>query len=177
MILNSLKLFIAFFKVGLFGWAGGTALIPLIEYECMTKNAWMTRDQFAELIALASSVPGVFAVKLAGYIGYRISGIPGLLASMIGIILPGLILLFLAYAIFLKYQEVLVVKKIILGIKYGAAGFIAYSIFKVIPYDYPDKRTLVLGLFLTATICIALRYKLNPIIAIISSGLFGLLLF
>ena len=177
MILNSLKLFLAFFKVGLFGWAGGTALIPLIEYECITNNAWVTRDQFAELIAVGSSVPGVFAVKIAAFIGYRISGPLGLLASMAGIILPGLVLLFLLYAFLLKYQEALVVKKIMLGIKYGAAGFIAYSIFKVLPYDYPDKRTLVLGLFLTATICVALRYKLNPIIAIISSGLFGLLLF
>jgi chromate transporter len=177
MILDSLRLFLAFFKVGLFGWAGGTALIPLIEYECITNNAWLTREQFAELIAVGSSVPGVFAVKLAGYIGYRISGPLGLLASMTAIILPGLVLLFLVYGLFLKYQEVLVVKKIMLGIKYGAAGFIAYSIFKVLPYDYPDKRTLVLGLFLTATICVALRYKLNPIIAIISSGLFGLLLF
>jgi chromate transporter len=176
MILNSLRLFVAFFKVGLFGWAGGTALLPLIEYECMTNNPWLTRDQFAELIALANSVPGVFAVKIAGYIGYRVSGILGLFASMAGIILPGLLLLFLAYAILLKYQEAAAVKKILLGIRYGAAGFIAYSIFKVLPYDYPNKRSLVLGLLLTAVVCIALRYKLNPIIAIISSALFGLVL-
>lgn len=177
MILTSLKLFVAFFKVGLFGWGGGTALIPLIEYECMTSNAWLTRDQFAELIALSNSVPGVFAVKLAGFIGYRISGILGLLASMIGIIFPGLFLLFVAYSVLMKYQDALLVKKVLLGIKYGAAGFIAYSVFKVLPYDYPNKRTLILGFFLTAAVCIALRYKLNPIIAIVSSALFGLLLF
>jgi chromate transporter len=177
MIVTCVKLFIAFFKAGLFGWGGGAALIPLIERECVIRNAWLTAEKFGELIAVSNSVPGVLAVKMAAYIGYKEAGILGLLSSIVAIILPGIILLFFIYGFLIRKQDSPLVQKIIMGIKCGAAGFIAYSVFRVFPADQVTRTTLILSVLLTTSVVIALRYQLDPIITIILAALMGLVLF
>ena len=177
MIATCAKLFIAFFKAGLFGWGGGAALIPLIERECVIRNAWITPEKFGELIALSNAVPGVLAVKLAAYVGYKQAGIPGFLTSMFAIVLPGIALLFLLYSFIIRNQDSPLVRKLLIGIKCGAAGFIAYSVFKVFPTEQATRGAIILSVALTAGVVIALRYHLDPILTIILAALFGLVLF
>jgi len=175
MLLKSFQLFVAFFKVGIFGYGGGTSLIPLIEEECVDNHMWIADDRFKELIALTQSVPGVFATKMAAYIGYQTAGILGMLAAVVGIVLPGVVVLFLLYGLMLKYKDVAAVKNVLLGIQFGAAGLIAYSIFKVLPDRLTLSPTHTLGILLAVGVLVGLKFfKLNPFVAIILSAVFGL---
>lgn len=176
MLLKSFQLFVAFFKVGIFGYGGGTALIPLIEEECVDNHMWIADDKFKELIVLTQSVPGVFATKMAAYIGYQTAGILGMLAAVLGIVLPGVALLFLIYGLLLRFKDVGAVQNIIMGVNFGAAGLIAYSIFKVLPERITLSPTHILGLLLAVGVLVGLKFfKLNPFVAIIISAVFGLL--
>jgi chromate transporter len=176
MILTLFTLFISFVKVGLFGWGGGAALIPLIERECL-RHQWLNPGEFSDLIALSAASPGVFAVKMAAYIGYRQAGVLGSVTGVAGIVLPGVLVLFALFYVAERYQKNVTVQKVILGLKYGAAGFIAYSIFKVLPAAPPTRWTLIIGLLLSAAVFVALRYGCDPILAIIIAGMLGVVLF
>ena len=86
-------IFIAFFRVGMLGFGGGPASIPLIQREVVQKYHWMDDEEFSDILAIANTLPGPVATKLAGYIGYRVSGWIGMLNSLIASVIPTVILL------------------------------------------------------------------------------------
>ncbi|MFD1039936.1 chromate transporter [Virgibacillus byunsanensis] len=87
------NLFIAFFRVGMLGYGGGPASIPLIKKEVVDKYKWMNDTEFGDLLALANTLPGPIATKLAGYIGHRVSGVIGMLNAVLATIIPTIILM------------------------------------------------------------------------------------
>lgn len=89
------NIFIAFFRVGMLGFGGGPASIPLIQKEVVEKYEWLTEEEFGDVLAIANTLPGPIATKLAGYIGYRVSGIFGMLNAIAANIVPTIILLIL----------------------------------------------------------------------------------
>lgn len=86
-------LFIAFFRIGMLGYGGGPGSIPLIHKEVVGRYKWMSDEDFGDLLALANTLPGPIATKLAGYIGHRVSGFVGMLNAVLATILPTIILM------------------------------------------------------------------------------------
>ncbi|MGP4105602.1 chromate transporter [Virgibacillus sp. L01] len=86
-------LFIAFFRVGMLGYGGGPGSIPLIHKEVVDKYEWMSDEDFGDLLALANTLPGPIATKLAGYIGHRVTGIVGMINAVLATIIPTIILM------------------------------------------------------------------------------------
>lgn len=86
-------LFIAFFRIGMLGYGGGPGSIPLIHKEVVDKYKWMSDEDFGDLLALANTLPGPIATKLAGYIGQRVTGFVGMLNAVLATILPTIILM------------------------------------------------------------------------------------
>ncbi|QTN00438.1 chromate transporter [Sediminibacillus dalangtanensis] len=84
-------LFLAFFRVGIFGYGGGPASIPLVQKEVVDKYKWMDHEEFAGVLALGNSLPGPIATKMAGYIGYRVSGLLGMINAVLATILPTIV--------------------------------------------------------------------------------------
>ena len=73
----SWQLFWAFFRVGIFGFGGGPAMIPLVRAEVVTRHHWLTDEEFADVLAIGNTLPGPIATKMPGYIGYRVGGVTG----------------------------------------------------------------------------------------------------
>ena len=69
--------FTTFFRIGLFTLGGGYAMIPLIEAEVVDKRQWVSKEQFLDLVAIAQSCPGVFAINISTFIGYKLRKTPG----------------------------------------------------------------------------------------------------
>ena len=88
------KLFTTFFKIGAFTLGGGYAMIPIIEEEVVEKNRWIQKDEFLDLIAIAQSCPGVFAINIATFIGYKLRGNKGATCTSLGTALPSFLLIF-----------------------------------------------------------------------------------
>ena len=78
-----LNIFIAFFRSGMLGFGGGPSSIPLIHKEVVSTFKWMTDDEFSNVVALGNTLPGPINTKMAGYIGYRVGGMIGLLIAVI----------------------------------------------------------------------------------------------
>ncbi|UOR10365.1 chromate transporter [Halobacillus amylolyticus] len=86
-------LFVAFFRVGMLGYGGGPASIPLVHKEVVGKYQWMDDSEFGDILALANTLPGPIATKMAGYIGYRVSGWIGLINAVMAVMIPTIFLM------------------------------------------------------------------------------------
>ena len=88
------SLFINFFKIGLFTFGGGYAMIAQIREEVVAKRNWLTEDELIEVIAIAESTPGPLAINLATFVGYKQRGFRGSLAATLGVCIPSVIIIF-----------------------------------------------------------------------------------
>ena len=96
--------FVTFFRIGLFTVGGGYVMLPMIEDEVVDKKKWINKGDFLDLLAVAQTVPGVFAVNMSINIGYRLRKVPGALACALGCVLPSFLMI-LAIALFFHQFE------------------------------------------------------------------------
>ncbi len=90
-----LLLFLTMFKIGLFTFGGGYAMIAIIERELVEKKKWIENEDFIDLIAIAESTPGPLAINSATYIGYKVAGVLGSVFATLGVVLPSFIIIFI----------------------------------------------------------------------------------
>lgn len=90
---SQLRLFLAFFRVGVLGYGGGPGSIPLIHKEVVDRYRWLSDEDFGDVLALANTLPGPIATKLAGYIGQRVSGVFGMINAILAVIMPTIVLM------------------------------------------------------------------------------------
>lgn len=100
-----IKLFTAFFRVGLLGFGGGPSSIPLVYKEVVDTYKWMDEEQFSEILALGNTLPGPIITKMAGYIGYRAGGIAGMFTALAASIIPTIILMLLLLSTFNQLKD------------------------------------------------------------------------
>ena len=125
-----LQLFLTFFKIGLFTFGGGYAMLPLIQEEVL-KNGWTTENELVNFIAVSESTPGPFAVNISTFIGSRMSGVAGSLLSTLGVVLPSFVIILVVARFFMKFKENRFVKGCMSGLKPAVIGLIATAILNV----------------------------------------------
>lgn len=123
---KSLELFWVFFKLGLFTFGGGYAMIPQIKEIVIEKKKWLTLDEVLELIAIAESTPGPIAINMATYIGYKQNKFWGSLFATFGIVIPSFVIIFLISLFFNQFLQIKYVQDAFMGIK----CCVAFLIFK-----------------------------------------------
>ncbi|MDG5786250.1 chromate transporter [Evansella sp. AB-P1] len=99
------EIFMAFLRVGLLGYGGGPASIPLIHNEVVERYKFMSSEEFADVLAIGNTLPGPIATKMAGYIGYRVSGLTGMLNAIIASVLPTVILMIVLLTSLASFRE------------------------------------------------------------------------
>ncbi|GAA4719691.1 chromate transporter [Brevibacillus fulvus] len=87
------QLFLAFFRVGIFGYGGGPTMIPLVHTECVKKYQWVSSEEFADNYALGNALPGPIATKMAAYVGYKVKGWLGSFIAVVAVSLPVVIVM------------------------------------------------------------------------------------
>ncbi len=100
-----LELFTTFFKIGLFTFGGGFAMIPLIEREVIERKRWIERKDFVDMLVLAQSVPGPVAVNTAVFVGYKRAGVAGAVAATLGTVLPSFLAILLLALFFAEVRD------------------------------------------------------------------------
>ncbi len=123
--------FATFFKIGLFTLGGGYAMIPVIEAEVVDKHKWVSKEEFLDLIAIAQSCPGVFAINISTFIGYKLRRVPGAVAAALGTALPSFIIILLIAMFFHSFQDNPVVASIFRGIRPAVVALIAVPTFNL----------------------------------------------
>ena len=119
-----LELFTTFFKIGLFTFGGGYAMISLIEDEASRKRQWISAEELTEVVAIAESTPGPIAINSATYIGYRRAGIWGSICATLGVVLPSFIIIYIISLALERFMALSVIASAFRGIQVAVAFLI-----------------------------------------------------
>ena len=125
------ELFLTFAKIGLFTIGGGYAMIPLIKETVVDKKQWTTEEDLMDLIAVAQSCPGVFAINISVFIGYRMRRLPGALMCALGAALPSFIIILAIAMFFRQFKDNPTMASIFRGIRPAVVALIAVPVFKM----------------------------------------------
>ncbi len=171
-----LELFLTLFKIGLFTFGGGYAMIALLEGELVEKKKWLEKDEFLDMVAIAESTPGPIAINCATYVGYKRAGVLGSAAATLGVVLPSFIIIFtisLFLDEFLKFQ---LVGYAFRGIQAGVVYLILSAGVKMLRSMKKDPMSV--GIMCAVLICMVtlsvFAVKFSAIFYIIISGVVGL---
>ena len=151
---KALNLFITFFKIGLFTFGGGYAMISLIENECIQKKKWIEQEDFLNCIGLAESTPGPIAINSATYIGYKVAGVLGSIFATLGVILPSFIIIFLISLFLNNLLEITIIANAFKGIKVGVSLLIIAAGIKL--FIKAEKKPLPLIIIFTTIVAMIL---------------------
>ena len=176
--MSYLLLFAAFFKIGLFTFGGGYAMLPLIA-EAVAKNSWLTDEQFINFVAVSESTPGPFAVNIATYIGCETTGILGAVCATLGVVLPSFIVILIVARIFEKFKSSRIVSGAMSGLKPAVIGLIASAavnmgktVFLAEGISFSPSIFISLAIFVVMA-GLALKKK-HPILIICLSAVIGI---
>lgn len=125
------ELFITFARIGLFTIGGGYAMIPLIKQTVVDEKHWAEEEELMDLIAVAQSCPGVFAINISIFIGYRMRRTPGALMCALGAALPSFIIILLIALFFHRFRDNEMVARAFKGIRPAVVALIAAPVFKM----------------------------------------------
>ncbi|MBT9136204.1 MAG: putative chromate transport protein [Firmicutes bacterium] len=169
-----LELFISFFTIGAFSFGGGYAMIPLIERELVRNQAWLTAQQFIDILAIAEITPGPVAINAATFAGYKVGGLIGGMFATLGIVVPSLLAVMTVAYLFLRFQGAPLIRSALTAIRPVVVVLIfmaAVTVGRQTILDFKSAGIAVLVLILM------LRTKLNPILLLIGAGIAGVIIF
>lgn len=110
-------LFFTFFKIGLFTFGGGYAMIALLEEEFIQRRRWLDKDEFLDMTAIAESTPGPVAINSATYLGYKLAGVPGATAATVAVCLPSFLIIYAISLFFEQFTQLTVIANAFKGIQ------------------------------------------------------------
>ena len=179
-----LHLFYTFFKIGLFGFGGGYAMLSMIQGEVVTRYGWLTPQEFTDIVAISQMTPGPIGINSATYVGFTATGsVWGAIIATFAVVLPSFILMLTISKFFLKYQKHPAVEAVFGGLRPAVVGLLASAALVLMNAENfgspaEDTRSFVISciIFLVAFTGTR-RYKLNPIGMIVACGVAGLLLY
>lgn len=169
MLLNML---FTFFKIGLFSFGGGYAILAMIQQEVVINNAWLTEAEFVQVVAISQMTPGPIAINAATFIGYQKAGVIGSLLCTLGVILPSLIIMLLITVSYLKLKKLPWFQQVFKRLRLLSVGLIAAALIMIMGNAVKDWYSV--GIFVTSFL-LTWRFKLNPFTMLIAAAVFGML--
>ena len=166
------ELFKTFFKVGAFTLGGGYAMIPIIEAEVVDKRQWITREDFLDLIAIAQSCPGVFAINISVFIGYKLRQVRGAVWSALGTALPSFLIILAIAMFFHRFMDVPWVAAMFRGIRPAVVALIAVPTFNLAKSAHLTFANCWIPIVSALLIWLL---GVNPIWIILAAGIGGLI--
>ena len=123
-----LTMFGSFFKIGLFTFGGGYAMVPIIQREVIDHRGWVDRDEFVELLTLAQSAPGPIALNTSVFVGYKMRGYAGALAALLGVVVPAFTVILIVAIYFAQFRENVYVNAAFKGMRPAVVSLIVSPI-------------------------------------------------
>lgn len=169
-----LQIFLTFLKIGAFSFGGGYAVLAFIEKEIVANKAWLTADEFIDVVAISQITPGPIAVNSSTYAGFKVAGIPGALAGTIGVTLVSFVLIVTVASKLENMKDQSAVQWVFMGLRPAVIGLIASAAYSIAKSAVVDVRGAAVALIAFISI---VRFKWHPIIVIALSGVLGIFLY
>ena len=167
-----LELLFSFLKVGLFSIGGGMVSITLLAEQLVQEKGWLTATAFNDLIAIAESTPGPIAVNAATFVGLQLAGIPGALITVLGTVLPPLVIISVISLFYQAFRDNAVVSMAMAGMLCGVAAVIFDVVFGMMKTVLRQKRVQPVMVLIGAFLAVRF-FSVNIVIIILVCGLIG----
>ena len=171
------ELFCVFFKIGLFTFGGGYAMISIIEDACVDRRGWITKEEMDDLVVVAESTPGPIAINCATYVGRRQAGLAGALCATLGMILPSFLVIFAISRFLDRFLEIRVVANAFKGIKLAVCILILDAGRRLF-LRMPKKPLPLTILFVSLALMLAVSFlslRLSSVLLMLAAGALSLL--
>lgn len=171
-----LEMFVTLFKIGLFTFGGGYAMLALLESELVEKKGWLEKEEFLDMVAIAESTPGPIAINSATFIGYKRAGVLGSAVATLGVCLPSFIIIFVISLFLDKFLEFRLVEYAFRGIQACVVYLILSAGLKMFKGLKKDVMSIIiLSVVLVAIVVLSIvAVDFSTIIFILISGVVGL---
>jgi chromate transporter len=178
-----ITLFLSFLQIGSFSIGGGYAIIPLIQEQVVNYYNWLTLQEYTDIITISQMTPGPLVVNTASFVGIRIAGISGAIVATLGSIISGFVISVLLYNFFKKYKNIDSISNILKGLRSSSVGLIASAASTIIliaflgtsSFNINDININIIAVIVFIISLFLLRkYKINPMLIMILTGVAGL---
>ena len=169
-----ISLFASFFKVGLFTFGGGYAMLPLLKAEVVEKRRWVTETELLDYFSIGQCTPGIIAVNVSTFCGYKLKGITGAIVSTTAMILPSLIIITLIASVLKSYMHLPIISQAFAGIRLGVIALLVNLIFDTGEKIFKESTNKKLhGLIFIISVCLLLFADTSAVFIVILAAVLG----
>lgn len=167
------QLYVAWFKMGLFTFGGGYAMLPMIQKEVIEKYHWATDSEIMDYYAVGQCTPGIIAVNTATFVGNKVKGILGGIVATLGVVSPSIIIIFLISSLIKNFSDLEIVQHALSGITVAVCVLMFVALEKLIKNGIKDLPS-----FMIALVAFLLSYftNISTVIVVICAGIVGFVL-
>ncbi len=169
-----LQLFYTFFKIGLFGFGGGYAMLSLIQHEIVEVHGWLTAPEFTDIVAISQTTPGPIGINAATFVGYTATGnVWGAALATFALCLPSFIIMITIAKLYRKFRSNIYIDAAFKALRMVVVGLIASAaLMLATPDNFVDFTSIII---LVIAFLATWKFKINPIVTIVLAGIFGAL--
>lgn len=169
-LIRYVQLFMAFFKIGLFTFGGGMSMLPMLQRELVESKQWLTEEEILNYFAIGQCTPGIIAVNVATFCGYKRAGLSGAIVSTVGIVCPSWIVITLIAGSISRFSDIVWIQRAMKGVYVAVAALLARAVFtfgKKIITDFVTAGIAV-GAFLAMSV-----WNISGILIVLAAGIIG----
>ncbi|MBN2406932.1 MAG: chromate transporter [Elusimicrobia bacterium] len=164
------RIFVTFFKIGLFAIGGAYSFLPLMEREFVDKYGWLSKSEFMDVWGITSVFPGAICIKFSTYVGYKLAGIAGVMLASLGIILPPALLILGTTFLYREYKDISPVKSAFRMIRIAVFSMIIAAAFKLGLSELVSARAVIMAV---CFFVIFAASSIHPAFIIMAAGVLG----
>jgi chromate transporter len=138
-----IELFIVFFKLGAFTIGGGIAMLPLLQNTLIEEKKWFSKEEFMDIVAVCQSLPGVVAINMATYVGFKKKGLAGSVVSTFGVTIPSFVMILIIAKFITSLGDNGVLMGAMAGLRAAALGMVVVALIQLMPAAIKNKWALL----------------------------------
>ena len=168
-----LRLFLSFFKIGLFTFGGGYAMLPMLERELVEDRKWVTNEDILDYFAVGQCTPGVIAVNTATLVGYKRAKVLGAIIATLGVVCPSVIIITVIAAVLSNFADIPAVQHAFAGIRVAVCALITAAVIKLVK---SNVKSVVQILLAVAAFVVVAVFGASPVWVVVGASVAGLVL-
>ncbi|MDR1618569.1 MAG: chromate transporter [Treponema sp.] len=169
-----LDLLLTFAKIGCFTFGGGYAMVPVVERELIRGKGWTTMEEVMDYYTIAQVTPGIIAVNLSTFIGYKRKGPLGGIVSTLGFLLPGVGLMALVSAFVVRFAEYPALRHVFTGLRAAVGALVLDTVIKLLKGFFRDGKAMVIFI---AALALSILFSASPALIVAGAGIAGFFLY
>lgn len=166
-----IELFIVFFKLGAFTIGGGIAMLPLLQNTLIEEKKWFSKEEFMDIVAVCQSLPGVVAINMATYVGFKKKGLIGSAVSTFGVTIPSFVMILVIAKFITSLGDNSILMGAMAGLRAAALGMVVVAVIQLMPAAIKNKWAMLAA---TAAFVLIAVLKVNTAYVILLFAMLGI---